>query len=162
VPFFVSDTKGTFSLKQLKYVIVDLKYQNTVDTEGETLIPPMLKSFASTFSNGLALSLSLDVPVRIGGAALPNSIFMTIGNSSDYLDVVGRPTSEGYSIDVMRDGIVIVGASPLGVFWATRTILQQGVLSDGMKLTLGNAVDSPGWGIRGTFVSALLLYGVWC
>jgi hexosaminidase len=123
VPFVVSDTEGTFSLKQLKYIIVDSKYQNTVDTEGETLIPPTLASFASTFSNDLASSLSLDVPVRIGRAALPNSMFMTIGNSSDYLDAAGRPTSEGYSIDVTRDGIVIVGASPLSAFWATRTIL---------------------------------------
>ncbi|KAH8773195.1 beta-hexosaminidase [Hyaloscypha sp. PMI_1271] len=144
VPFVESDPKGTFSLKQLKYIIVDTKYQNTVDTEGETLITPSLRSFASTFSDDLSSSLDLK-------AALPNSIFMTIGNSSHYLDAAGRPTSEGYSINITKDGIVITGASPLGAFWRTRSILQQGVLSNGMQLSLGNAI-APGWGVRGTFL----------
>jgi hexosaminidase len=72
---------------------------------------------------------------------------------SDYLDAAGRPTYEGYSIDVTAEEIVITGASSLGAWWATRSILQQGVLNDGMKLSLGKATDAPGWGIRGTFVS---------
>jgi hexosaminidase len=137
----------------LKYIIVDTKYQNTVDTEGETLIPPSLRSFASTFSDDLFSSLDLKVPARAGEAALPNSILMTIGNSSHYLDAAGRPTSEGYSINITKDGIVITGASPLGAFWGTRSILQKGVLSNGMQLSSGSAIDAPGWGVRGTFVS---------
>lgn len=135
----------------MKSIVVDSKYFNTVNIEGETLIPPTLKSFASTFSEDLASVLGLNVPVEIGGAAAKNSIFITIGNASQYLDAAGRPTSEGYSIDVTSHGIVITGASPLGAWWATRTILQQSILSNG-KLTLGSASDSPGWGIRGTFV----------
>jgi hexosaminidase len=137
----------------LKSIVVDSKYHNTVNTDGETLIPPTLKSFASTFSEDLASVLGLSVPVVIGEAAAKNSLFITIGNASQYLDAAGRPTSEGYSIDVTAHGIVITGASPLGAWWATRTILQQGILDDGMKLTLGSASDSPGWEIRGTFVS---------
>lgn len=152
VPFVESDPKETFSLRQLKYIIVDTKYQNTVDTEGETLIPPSLRSFASTFSDDLFSSLDLKVPARAGEAALPNSIFMTIGNSSHYLDAAGRPTSEGYSINITEDGIVITGASPLGAFWGTRSILQQGVLSNGMQLSSGSAIDASGWGVRGTFL----------
>lgn len=154
VPFIPSRTKGTFSLKQLKSIIVDAKYENTPNTEGETLIPPTLKSFASTFSDDLATSLGLDVPVTVGKSASSNSIFLTIGNTSNHLDAAGRPTSEGYSIDVTTNGIVITGASSLGAWWATRSILQQGVLNDGMKLSLGKATDAPGWGIRGTFVRA--------
>jgi len=153
VPFIESDTESRFSLKQLKNIIVDSKYQNIVNIEGETLVPPTLKSFASTFSDDLSSSLDLSIPVRIGEAALPNSIFMTLGNSSHYLDAAGKITSEGYSIDITIDGIVITGASPLGAFWGTRSILQQGILSDGMKLSLGSGIDSPGWGIRGLFVS---------
>ncbi len=140
------------SLKQLKSIVVDSKYQEPVNTEGETLIPPTLKSFASTFSEDLASVLDLKVAVVTGKAAGKNTIFMTIGNSSDYLDAAGRPTSEGYSIDVTSHGIVITGASPLGAWWGTRSILQQGILDDDMKLTFGSASDAPGWGIRGTFV----------
>lgn len=154
MPFVKLDTESTFSLKELEQIIVDSKYQNTINTEGETLIPPTLSSFASTFRDDLSSSLGLSIPVRTGDAALPNAIFMTIGNSSHYLDAAGRTTLEGYSIDVTIDGIVITGASPLGAFWGTRSILQQGILSDGMKLSLGSAIDSPGWPIRGLFVSS--------
>lgn len=135
----------------MKSIVVDSAYQNTVDNNGETLIPPTLKSFASTFSADLLSSLDLKVPVTTSKSAGKNSIFLTLGNSSDYLDAAGRPTSEGYSIQVTAQGIVITGASPLGIWWGTRSILQQGVLSE--KLSLGSATDSPGWGIRGTFVS---------
>ncbi|KAG4426064.1 hypothetical protein IFR04_000771 [Cadophora malorum] len=150
VPFEASSSKDSFSLKQLRSIVVDSKYQNVVNDQGETLIPPTLKSFASTFSDDLLSSLDLKVPVSTGRSAVKNSIFLTIGNSSDYLDAAGRPTSEGYSIEITKQAIVITGASPLGVWWGTRSILQQGVLGD--KLSLGSATDSPGWGIRGTFL----------
>jgi hexosaminidase len=140
-------------LKHLGSIVVDSDYQNAVNTEGETLIPPSLLSFAKTFGTDLESSLGLNVPVITGKSSAKNSVFMTISkNSSEFLDAAGRPTSEGYSIDVTSTGIVITGASPLGVWWATRTILQQGVLNDGMELSLGSAVDAPGWQIRGAFV----------
>ena len=147
-----SGSKGSFSLKQLKSIIVDVEYQNSVNTNGETLIPPTLMSFATTFGEDLLSSLNLRAPVTVGKSAEKNSIFMTISDSSDYLDAAGRPTSEGYSIAVTLQGLVITGASPLGAWWATRSILQQAVLNDGMELGLGSATDAPGWGIRGTFV----------
>ena len=149
----MSTGHGTFSLKQVKFIIVDSEYENAVDSKGETLIPPTLKAFASTFSEDLSSSLSVKVPVVTGTVASSNSIFLTIGNASHYLDAAGRPTSEGYSIDVSHQGIVVTGASPLGAWWGTRTILQQGVLADNMALSYGSATDAPGWGIRGTFVS---------
>ena len=148
-----SSSKGSFSLKQLDSIVVDSEYQNAVNTEGETLIPPTLLSFAKTFSTDLESSLGLNVPVKTGKLSANNSIFMTISNnSSEFLDAAGRPTSEGYSIVVTSDGIAITGASPLGAWWATRTVLQQGVLDDGMTLSLGSATDAPGWGVRGSFV----------
>jgi hexosaminidase len=71
-------------------------------------------------------------------------------------------TSEGYSIHVTIYGIVITGASPLGAFWGTRSILQQATLSGGMKLSLGSAIDSPGWAIRGAFVRTFQWQGSGC
>jgi hexosaminidase len=132
---------------------VDSKYKNSVNSEGVTLIPPTLWSFANTFSEDLKTILDLKVPVTTGTSPAKNSIFVTIGTASDYQDAAGRTSYEGYSIDVTSKGIVITGASPLGVWWGTRSILQQGVLSDS-KLTLGSAIDTPGWGIRGTFIDA--------
>lgn len=131
--------------------MVNTHYEKMVDNLGETLIPPTLKEFAHTFSDDLSSSLGLDIPVTTSHFAANNSIFMTIGNGS-WVDAAGRPTSEGYTIDVTASGIVITGASPLGAWWATRTIMQQGVLND-LELDFGTATDSPGWGIRGIFVS---------
>jgi hexosaminidase len=136
---------------------VDSKYQDLVNTEGETLIPPTLLSFAKTFSADLESSLGLHVPVITGNSSSNGTIFMTIAtNSSAFVDAAGRPSSEGYSLEVKPHGIVITGASPLGAWWATRTIIQQGVLDSSMALSVGSAVDTPGWGIRGTFVSLML------
>jgi hexosaminidase len=45
-----------------------------------------------------------------------NSVFMTIGDPKKDLGAAERPTSEGYSINVTADGIVIAGASPFGAW----------------------------------------------
>lgn len=154
VPFMESDLKGSFSLKHLGSIIVDSDFQNAVNTEGETLIPPTLLSFAKTFATDLQSSLGLNVPVVTGRSSAKNAIFITISkNTSEFLDAAGRPTPEGYSIDVTSRDIVIAGASPLGAWWATRSILQRGILDNKMILSLGSATDAPGWGIRGAFVS---------
>jgi hexosaminidase len=149
-----STSTGTYSLRALKSIIVNTHYVDSVNTEGETLIPPTLRSFAETFSADLSTSLGLTVPVETSYTSAQDSIFITIGNSSAWLDAAGRPTSEGYTIDVTSDGIVITGASSLGAWWATRSILQQGILASNMELSYGSATDAPGWGIRGAFVSS--------
>jgi hexosaminidase len=136
----------------LKSVIVDAEFQNAVNTEGETLIPPTLLQFSKIFAADLSSTLAVNAPVIVGKSASKDSIFLTIGNSSEYLDAAGRPTSEGYSLKVTSEGITVTGASPLGAWWATRSILQQAVLDDGMNLDVGSATDAPGWGIRGTFL----------
>ncbi|OBT49922.1 hypothetical protein VE04_09895 [Pseudogymnoascus sp. 24MN13] len=149
VPFAASDAGGAFSLDQLYSIIVDEKYQDSVNVDGETLIPPTLMDFSKTFSEDLLSTFNLQVSVVAGKSAMPRSIFMTLGNASAFLDAAGRPTSEGYEIQVTEQGILVIGASPLGAWWATRSILQQGVLNKDLELRLGNATDAPGWGIRG-------------
>jgi hexosaminidase len=116
------------------------------------LIPPTLLEFSRTFSEDLQSTFNLKAPVITGNSAQPNSIFITLGDSSAFVDAAGRPTSEGYAIEVTKNGIFITGASPLGAWWGTRSILQQGTLNKDLELSLGNAVDAPGWGIRGAFV----------
>lgn len=143
-------------MKDVTSIVVDAEFQDSTNTDGETLIPPTLLAFANTFSSDLQSALNLEVSVVTGTAAVSNSIFLTLGsNATEFLDAAGRPTSEGYSIDVTSDGITITGASSLGAWWATRTILQQGVLSEDMTLSCGSGTDAPGWGIRGTFVRFL-------
>lgn len=151
-----SNSTGSYSLQNLKNIIVNTYFEDFVDTKGETLIPPTLKAFASTFSDDLSTSLGLTVPLETSYFPAKDTIFITISNSSTYLDAAGRPTSEGYTIDVTSNGVIITGASPLGAWWATRTILQQAVLDSEMSLEYGSATDAPGWGVRGVFVSEIL------
>ncbi|KAI1212330.1 glycoside hydrolase family 20 protein [Annulohypoxylon truncatum] len=152
VPFTTSDS-GTYSIKSLKSVVVDSKYAESRDEAGETLIPPTLQDFAKTFVGDLQSTLNLKIDTSLAEEPRPDSIFLTLGDPSKYTDVSGAQTSEGYSLSVNASGIVISGASPLGVWWGTRTVLQQAILSNG-SLEYGEADDAPGWGIRGMMLDA--------
>lgn len=124
------------------------------------MIPPTLLEFSTTFSGDLQSTFNLKVPVVTGDAIKPNSIFVTLGDSSSLVDAAGRPTSEGYEIEVTQNSITIAGASPLGAWWGTRSILQQGVLNKNLQLSQGKATDAPGWGIRGAFVRKCLNHDI--
>lgn len=153
-PFEAASSDTTFSLTKLKAIIVDAAYQDAVDTTGETLIPPTLKSFADTFSEDLQSTLGLHVPVEIGHDCSENSIFLTIGSSSRFIDAAGRFTAEGYSILTEESSITVTGASSLGAWWATRTILQHAALNR-LEIEQGSVVDAPAWRNRGVMVSSL-------
>lgn len=92
-----------------------------------------------------------------GNSVSDDAIRLTIGDAGDYLDAAQQPTSEGYSVNVTHSGITITGASSLGAWWGTRTILQQAVLNNG-EMPLGLSTDSPGWGTRGMMLDAARHY----
>jgi hexosaminidase len=152
VPFKTA-SKNVFSLQDVKTIVVDPKYTDATDTNGETLIPPTLHQFAETFADDLRPYLShqeVDVATYCVDSG---QIYLTLGDPKDFLDAAGRPTSEGYTLLVTQSGITITGASPLGVWWGTRTVLQQATLNEG-KLPLGSGTDAPGWGTRGVMLDA--------
>jgi hexosaminidase len=135
-------------MSAVKTIVVDSKYATFVDDLGQTLIPPSLQAFAATFAVDLEKILHHQIRVTTGDSSSREAIFLTIVDSQDHLDASGRKTSEAYSLSVSEAGITVSGASPLGVWWGTRTILQQTTLSNG-SLSYGFAVDSPGWAVRG-------------
>ncbi|RFU24818.1 hypothetical protein B7463_g11523, partial [Scytalidium lignicola] len=148
VPFQASSPAKSYSLKSLEAIIVDVRYSNVVDKEGLTLIPPTLWDFAQTFRSDLS-GAGLNLPILPGVIATPHTIFLTLGNNkNEFKDVAGRPTSEGYSLEVTTSGVTITGASPLGAWWGTRTVLQQVIVSN-FKIPVGKGIDTPGWGERG-------------
>ncbi|KAL1965254.1 hypothetical protein VTN77DRAFT_5856 [Rasamsonia byssochlamydoides] len=151
VPFNIS-SPASFPLHAVNSIVVDAQYANATDLRGTTLIPPTLEAFAETFAEDLRDYIG-HVPVSLGSSARDGSIFLTLGNAEDFLDAASRPTSEGYTLSVTERGVTITGASPLGVWWGTRTILQQAALADG-KLPVGSGTDAPGWGVRGVMLDA--------
>lgn len=89
--------------------------------------------------------------LKYGDKPESGSIFLTIDSDTEFSDVAGRPSSEGYSLSVTKEGITIAGASPLGTWWGTRSILQAAAVGDN-KIPYGTGVDTPGWGTRGVMV----------
>lgn len=152
VPFTAAKGNQSLDLTHIQRIIVDSRYAQTKDENGWTLIPPTLNEFVQTFAQDHNNLYGRYLGVQSDSRSVPESIFLTIGNDSEFKDVAGRRTSEAYKIEVKSDRIVVTGASPLGVWWGTRTILQQASLN-GAKIAVGSGVDSPGWNTRGVFVS---------
>ena len=128
--------------------MVDAQYASSVDDSKDTLIPPTLFEFAETFAQDLSSIFDIDAAVVNGSSSTADSIFLTLGDPSVYLNASGDPVSEGYTLTVTSSGITITGASALGAWWGTRTVLQQATLNDGL-VPVGTGVDAPGWGTRG-------------
>ncbi|KAJ6444040.1 beta-hexosaminidase [Purpureocillium lavendulum] len=149
VPSTPFDSKsGNFSLDNLKSIVLDSRYAKAVDKTGQTLIPPTLEEFTRTFQADLKSSLGLDVPVIKGARGAHNSVFVTIDDKFKSDDAAGRHTAEGYRLSVDSNGITIAGASALGAWWGTRSILQTAALND-KNVAFGEGVDAPGWAYRG-------------
>ena len=149
VPF--TSSGDTFDVTSVSKIVVDSQYTSTRDEDGWTLIPPTLQEFAETFSEDLYSIFGCVASASNQVSGSGQAIRLTIDKNGDFHDAAGRFTSEGYKLDVADNGITITGASPLGVWWGTRTVLQQAVLNDG-KIDLGSGLDAPGWGTRGVMV----------
>jgi hexosaminidase len=150
VPYTTSDT-CQLDTSSIKNIVVDTDYASSRDENGWTLIPPTLQEFAETFAGDLNVASHCKASVKPGSGTDRDSIFLTISNSTDFSDAAGRFTSEGYTLEVTEDHITVTGASPLGTWWGTRTILQQAVLNNG-KVPCGSGTDAPGWGTRGVML----------
>ncbi|KAL7928968.1 glycoside hydrolase superfamily [Trichoderma chlorosporum] len=147
VPFnFSSD--GTFDLKNVHTIVVDLAHSSTRDQDGLTLIPPSLWEFAETFRDDLA-GIGINTVLLPGPKPISNAIYLTLdSDTAQFVNAAGNKTSEGYRLSVTSSGVTVSGASPLGTWWGTRTVLQQALINNN-KMKLGTGVDSPGWGERG-------------
>ncbi|CZT25522.1 uncharacterized protein RCC_11255 [Ramularia collo-cygni] len=153
VPYTTVNDGGSFNLRDVQKIVVDANFANAVDNDGWTLIPPTLSEFARTFGDDWADIMGANISISEGVSCGTNEIFLTLQNNTGFVDVAGRMTSEAYAIQVTDSGVTISGASPLGVWWGTRTILQQAVLNDG-SIANGNGIDAPGWNTRGVMLDA--------
>lgn len=147
-PYHQSDNQ-VYLVHGIKNIVVDERFTSHRDTTGVTLIPPSLHDFATTFAEDLKDSIGIEAAVVEDSKRGDDTIFLTLGDDREYLDAAGRRTAEGYTITTDKSGIVIAGASPLGVWWGTRTLLQQAALHDGAAMPIGTGADAPGWGTRG-------------
>lgn len=149
VPFTTS-SEATFDISSVNSIVVEKQHASTQDQDGWTLIPPTLQEFAKTFAYDLRNVAGCHARIKQADDAEDRAIFLTLGSSSAFVDAAGRFTSEAYTVDITESRVIITGASPLGVWWGTRTILQQAALSG--KISVGSGTDAPGWGTRGVML----------
>ncbi|KAK4071076.1 CAZyme family GH20 [Trichoderma aggressivum f. europaeum] len=147
VPFNITSDR-TYDLRNVHTIVVDLAHSTTRDQDGLTLIPPTLWEFAETFRDDLA-GIGINTILLPGLKPISNAIYLTLdSDKSQFVNAAGNKTSEGYRLSVTSSGVTVSGASPLGAWWGTRTVLQQALINN-KKMKLGTGVDSPGWPERG-------------
>lgn len=151
------DTGGSLSLQDISSICVDSCYADSVDNHGLTTIPPKLIDFGRTFAKDLQPYVSQHVQVKTSANHADCSIWITLNPQGDYHDVAGRWTSEGYTLNVTNNKVVISGASSLGAWWGTRTVLQLVALGNG-TIPAGTVQDAPGWATRGSMLDVSRKY----
>lgn len=135
------DLTGSFG------ITVDRAFAQTTATSGLSLIPPTLKSFVQTFARDLQEAHGARTVVRVASEKPASGVWLTVTpNLTTLAD--GTVSEEGYSIQSDGALISVTGSSALGVWWATRTILQAAALNGGI-FPAGELHDGPDYGIRG-------------
>lgn len=160
--FIPHTSQGTpFILTPITRIIVDSKH----GTQGS----PSALDFAKVFRTDLASVTSYSTlpgvevlsssSLLAKGSKLLPVISVVIDPTLEYKLYNGKPTSEGYELQIAENTVTVKANAAIGAWWGLRTLVQQAalVLAGGAKeitFPLGNATDSPGWEIRGFMLDA--------
>lgn len=146
-------TQGDFILGDSLHIFVDTAVANSTLDNGLTLIPPTLDAFSIIFAADVKelfphvkVTTSLIPASKV--SSLPGHVFLTISPQVNSTTANGSPTSDGYEMVVTPTGVTITGAGAKGVFWATRTLLQGLVQTQG-HFPSSAIADQPDWSTRG-------------
>ncbi|KAF8996100.1 glycoside hydrolase superfamily [Cyathus striatus] len=136
-----------------------------VNSSLATIGSPSLLQFAETFKQDVTEILGFEVGSVKATPIFPSSanpfIFLSLGSTTPHKYYSGVPSPEGYDFEVTKSSYVIRGSSPIGVWWGTRTLLQQIVLaksSHPIALQTGSGSDVPGWEVRAWRSTPFVLY----
>ena len=165
VQSFYPDQSGqVFILSPETQIVVDEAY--ALSGDGPYSKGPTLLDFAETFRSDLIHITSYALPpVQVTPFSQTRFddgcpvIFLTLNSWSNHSLYSGAPTPEAYDFFVSSSAYVISGSGSIGVWWGTRTLLQQFVLSEQgysgtYSFPTGNGTDGPGWEVRGFMLDA--------
>ncbi|KAJ5086200.1 hypothetical protein N7532_010971 [Penicillium argentinense] len=152
-------TYGGFSLATADKVIYLQKgLDSWTDQEGMTLIPPSALEFAHTFRDDLQelTNSSWDLKIAPGFPDRATGVFLGRSSApkSDFAYEDGTTSEEGYEMRVEQDRVFIRGSGARGMWWGTRTLLQQLVMSPCSSIPAGNVNDAPSYPVRGFMLDA--------
>ncbi|KAK5635940.1 hypothetical protein RRF57_011653 [Xylaria bambusicola] len=154
-----NETTPGFTLESIPttvYIVESLASHR--DTGGLTLIPPSGLEFAQVFIEDLeeasgkpwTLQVVSVSPINVTGIILDQ--FRGDPSSFSYED--GSPTEEGYVLEVENNRVVISGSGTRGMWWGTRTLLQQLIISGWTTLPASRITDAPAYATRGFMLDA--------
>lgn len=148
---------GEFSLASTDRVIyLEEGFSEWKDQDGLTLIPPSASQFAGTFRDDLQELTNSTWNIRTV-KKLPehaSGIFLGRSKSRNYFTYEdGTATEEGYEVVVGIDRVAILGSGARGMWWGTRTLLQQLVLNS-HSIPAGRVEDAPAYATRGFMLDA--------
>ncbi|RYO43588.1 hypothetical protein AA0113_g10772 [Alternaria arborescens] len=156
LPSYSDTSDPGFSISTgARKIYIDKQFSGTRDSEGLTLIPPSAHEFANTlradlsslFGDSWTLEQVDDFPltgIHLGPIRDSNTP-LTYEN--------GQSTEEGYELDVTNGSVYIGGTGARGMFWGTRTLLQELLIGNGTLVT-GRTVDAPAYSTRGFMLDA--------
>ncbi|PSN65802.1 family 20 glycosyl hydrolase [Corynespora cassiicola Philippines] len=131
-------------------------FADNADTEGLTLIPPTAYEFAETFRQDISQLFGSNWTLEQVDEFPESGIFLGEyrGDASEMTYENGIGTEEGYEIEVTGSSVFIGGTGSRGMFWGTRTLLQELLVANGSGLSPGRIVDAPAYATRGWMLDA--------
>lgn len=139
-------------------IYIENSFADTTDTKGLTLIPPTAIQFAETFRQDLSNWTTANWTLQRVEQFPSNASGILLGPFRGYDDEVtyenGVTTEEGYEIEITNRTVYIGGKGARGMFWGTRTLLQQALIANGSSLPAGRTVDAPAYATRGYMLDA--------
>lgn len=149
-----SDDDGSFSISSSsKTVYIDSDFASRRDENGTTLIPPSALEFARTFLEDLEqiTGETWEIETVDSFPDDGSGIFLGEfrGSADDLTYENSDPTEEGYELEITGDSVFIGGTGARGMWWGTRTLLQQLLLAEDGTLGAGLTKDAPAYSTRG-------------
>jgi hexosaminidase len=146
-----------FSIQEApKKIYVASSFANVTDTEGLTLIPPSAYEFAETFRQDLSQLFGGEWAIEQVDQFPDSGIFLGPfrGDAGQLTYENGLQTEEGYELQVSAGSVLVGGTGARGMFWGTRTLLQELLLANGSALAPGRTTDAPAYATRGWMLDA--------
>lgn len=150
-------THGGFSIWGVeRNIYIDNRFAWKRDRNGLTLIPPSAHEFANTFRQDLEEITGDRWRVRTVHRFPKDAtgIFLQGLEAEDLTYENGQATEEGYELQIEDDKVTIRGSGSRGMWWGTRTLLQQVLLAGDSTIPTGRTLDAPAYPTRGFMLDA--------
>jgi len=137
-------------------IYIDSSFADQSDTEGLTLIPPTALEFAETFRQDISQLTHGNWTLQQVDSFPESGIFLGRyrGDASQVTYENGVETEEGYELEIGDGTVFIGGTGARGLFWGTRTLLQELAVANGSALQTGSTIDAPAYSTRGYMLDA--------